>query len=311
MSSGKVYAWGANNFGQFGNGTTSPGSLSPEKVDFPVNVKIAALAPDTSPFSAAIAIDTTGHAWVWGYAKASACQGSATQSEYLTPVEVPLPNVTQVAGAFFHAQYLSNGTLYACGQSQYGELGDGSTSTSTVPVTVPVPGSVEWIGASWHDSAALTSTGYFDWGYNAAGQLGNGSNTASDVPVKVKLPSPVQEAAIGGSVASNGQTIVLLRNGHVMVWGNGAYGQLGNGGHDAVNPIPFAVPGRPSVIASGGGTLYLVIAHDLYAIGQNNGGQAGTGTFDSSVPKLTEIESGVKSVAATALDAVSLTGGRG
>ena len=165
-----------------------------------------------------------------------------------------------------------------------------------MPVTVRVPGSVEWIGASWHDSAALTSKGYFDWGYNASGQLGDGSKADSDVPVEVKLPLQVQKAAIGGSVAGNGQTIVVLENGRAMVWGNGAYGQLGNGGGDALNPIPLALPGSPSVVASGGGTLYVVIANDLYAIGENNRGQAGTGTPDKAVTQLREIQLGVTSV---------------
>jgi alpha-tubulin suppressor-like RCC1 family protein len=308
-SGGAVYAWGDNTFGEFGNGTTGPGGLSPEMVDFPAGVTIAALAPDTSPFSSAVAIDTTGHAWVWGFAGASACQGAATQSKYLTPVEVPLSNVTQAAGALSHALYLSNGTLYACGRSEYGDLGDGSTMTKDVPVKVRVPGRVQWIGASWHDSAALTSRGYFDWGYNAAGQLGDGTTTDSDLPVRIELPSPVKMAAIGGSESDNGQTILLLKDGQVMVWGNGTYGQLGNGAGDAVGPIPFAVPARPSVIASGGGTLYLVIAGNLYSIGENDGGQAGSGTSGSSVTRLTEIQAGVKSVAATALDAVSLSGG--
>ncbi len=144
-----------------------------------------------------------------------------------------------------------------------------------------------------------------------AWQLGNGTTTLSDLPVRVKLPSPVQMAAIGGSVADNGQTVVLLKNGQVMVWGNGDYGQLGNGGGNALARIPFAVPGQPSVIASGGGTFYLVIAQDLYAIGENNDGQAGTGTSGSSVTQLTEVASGVKSVAATAPDAVSLGGAGG
>jgi alpha-tubulin suppressor-like RCC1 family protein len=203
--------------------------------------------------------------------------------------------------------YLSNGTVYAGGTSTLGALGDGSLSRTTdVPVRVPVPGRVEWIGASWEDSAALTSTGYFDWGYNGGGQLGDGSTTDRDKPVMVKLPSRVQMAAIGGSLGTNGQTIVLLKNGQVMGWGNGAYGQLENGDDDALTAIPFAVPGEPSAIASGGGTVYLVIAHRLYTIGENNSGQAGTGTPNGSVTQLTEIQSGVDSVEATAFDAVSL-----
>jgi alpha-tubulin suppressor-like RCC1 family protein len=218
--------------------------------------------------------------------------------------------VTQVAGALNHALYLSNGTLYACGGSKYGELGDGSLRNSDVPVAVQIPGHVEWIGASWNDSAALTSQGYFDWGYNAAGQLGDGSTTDTDVPVQVTLPSPVQMASIGGSVATNGQTMVLLESGQVMVWGNGAYGQLENGGGNALTPISFAVPGSPSVITSGGGTFYLVIANDLYAIGENKNGQAGTGTSEASVTELTKIQSGVNSVTATAVDGASLTDGK-
>ena len=108
------------------------------QVQFLAGVEIAALATDAMPYDAALAIDTSGHAWGWGNNLTSAlCQGSGAAAQYLTPVEIPLPDVTLVAGASGHAIFNSNGSLYACGLYQDGSLGDGKSSgTAYTPVAV-------------------------------------------------------------------------------------------------------------------------------------------------------------------------------
>jgi alpha-tubulin suppressor-like RCC1 family protein len=87
-----------------------------------------------------------------------------------------------------------------------------------------------------------------------------------------------------GPVPINGQTIVLLNNGQVMVLGNGAYGQLEK--RPALTPALRSRSPYPVHLQSSrrrGDTFYLVIADDLYAIGGNNGGQVGTGTPSGAV----------------------------
>jgi len=82
---------------------------------------------------------------------------------------------------------------------------------------------------------------YFDWGYNGNGQLGDGHpGRSSDVPVRVNLPSPVSQAAQGGSIWHNGQTLVLLLDGSLWSWGDNWAGQLGDG-TTLTRPFPVRI----------------------------------------------------------------------
>ena len=111
------------------------------------------------------------------------------------PVNVSLPTgtkVTAVAAGSLHSLALtSTGAVFAWGYNADGELGDGGTTNSDVPVKVKLPAGtkVTAVAAGGYYSLALTSTGtVFAWGYNADGELGDGGTANSIVPVKVKLP---------------------------------------------------------------------------------------------------------------------------
>ncbi len=80
-----------------------------------------------------------------------------------------------------------------------GQLGDGTTNESDVPVAVDAPEGVTFsaIAAGSSDSLALSTTGQvYAWGSNLLGQLGNGSTTGSDVPVPIDTPDGVTFSAI-------------------------------------------------------------------------------------------------------------------
>jgi hypothetical protein len=84
-----------------------------------------------------------------------------------------------------------SGSLLAWGYNGYGELGDGTTTSSSVPVAVSAgaipPGTtITQVAAGVGHSVALSSTGQlYAWGYNADGELGDGTTTNSNVPVAV------------------------------------------------------------------------------------------------------------------------------
>jgi alpha-tubulin suppressor-like RCC1 family protein len=311
LSNGTVYAWGIGDDGQLGDGTTADSFTSPVQVQFPSGVSIAKLPTDAMPYNTAMAIDTQGRVWGWGFnSDGQLCLGNTT--EHLTPVLLPLSGVTTLAGAGDHALYDSKGTVFACGSNGSGDLGDGSSTPSTTPVQVsnlPV-GQVSDLVASWEDSGALLSDGtYLDWGYNAGGQLGQGSaGASSSVPVTVSLPSGVSQVALGGSNQSNGQTLVMLSDGSLLAWGDDQAGQLGDRG-SGNHPTPVPVFPPKGVIykhlAAGGGTSYAITSTgDVYAWGAGFAGMIGNGqSVKVATPVM--VESGASLISATAANVVT------
>ena len=282
-STGAVYGWGVNSYGELGDGQLTPYETKAFKVDFPAGVTITSLA-NPMPFDGGLAVDSTGHAWGWGLNAANdLCLTGLVESR---PQQLALSDVTLATGARTHAVFDAHGTVYACGSGDAGELGNGSTATAGTPTPVvglPSGVKVTALTSSWEGSGALLSNGdYYNWGYNAAGQLGNNSTTDSAVPVKVELPQPASQVFQGGSGAKNGQTIAVLRNRAVWTWGNNDRGQLGIGSRtDSDVPVRVHVP-KDAIfvsVSSGGYATYAVDqTGQLWAWGDNRSGQLGTGS---------------------------------
>jgi alpha-tubulin suppressor-like RCC1 family protein len=311
LANGSVYAWGLGSEGELGNGGTVDSLTVPVRVAFPAGVKIATLPTDVMPYDTALAIDTTGQAWGWGYNEAGElCLGNTASQ--LVPTRLPFVNVTAIAGAGGHASYESNGVLLACGGNAGGVLGDGSTVSSTTPVTVKALNGrkVRALVSSFDNSGALLADGeYFDWGYDAQGQLGDGElGMNSAIPVEVKLPFPVKQVVQGGSFTNNGQTLVMLSDGSLRAWGNDESGQLGDQGTlNQPSPIVFDPPVGVTykLLATGGGTSYAVsTVGNLYSWGSGGSGQIGNGgTATEFTPQL--IGAGVGQISSTANNVVA------
>jgi alpha-tubulin suppressor-like RCC1 family protein len=294
LTNGTLYAWGLGSEGQLGDGRTVDSVTWPVRVRFPAGVKIASIPADAMPYDTALAVDTTGRVWGWGdnYG-GEMCLGNT--STYTIPVKLPFAKVTTLAGASNHALYDADGTVYACGQNVNGDLGDGSTLSTTRPKKVARLGGlkVTKLVAAFANSGALLSTGeYLDWGYDADGQLGNGrTGRYSDVPVRVVLPHRVTQVVEGGSIWGNGQTLVMLSNGRLWAWGANFRGQLGAGTTGKQpTPIRFSPPAGVTytTLATGSATSYAIsTTGQVYAWGVNFGGQVGDGTTtDTRIPVL-------------------------
>jgi alpha-tubulin suppressor-like RCC1 family protein len=312
LTDGTVYAWGGGQDGELGNGSTSNSFDRPVQVKFPSGVVIKSLPTDAMPFNTALAVDEQGNAWGWGSnSYGQLCRGN--KRKYLTPVEVPLPDVTSIAGAFDHALYDSDGTVYACGGNASGDLGDGSTNASSNPVVVSGLGNGDVTGlyAAYSNSGALLSNGdYFDWGLNSGGQLGDGRSVKrSMVPVHVSLRAEVTEVALGGSLSNNGQTLVELSDGTYWAWGTDQFGQLGDGSTtNESSPIQIHPPGDVTytLLASGGETSYGVSSTgEVYAWGNGSTGQLGDGKKTKAQLTPVKVESGAIQISSTAHNVVT------
>jgi len=132
----------------------------------------------------------------------------------------------------------------------------GAVSSTPTPTAVVMPGPALQIAAgSSHICAIIQASSInnpvYCWGSNASGQLGNGGNAPSSTPVQVLLPFGDTSAF---AIAAGADTTCALTSGaNVMCWGNGAFGQLGNGATANQNrPVFTAGPAGFKQITVGG-----------------------------------------------------------
>jgi alpha-tubulin suppressor-like RCC1 family protein len=241
-SSGAVYSWGDNFYGELGDGGTTSSDV-PVKVVLPKGTKVVAVR---ASYNYCMALTAGGHVLTWGYnGSGQLGNGFLTASEVPAPLDVPASTkVTAIAnGGYDGLALTSTGGLLAWGSDQFGQLGDGRRVSALKPVSVHLPAGtkVAAIGAGSQHSLALTTTGrVLAWGWNVSGQLGNGTTRNSDVPVPVRLPAGVKVTAVS---AGGGFSLALTSTGQILSWGTSTFGQLGNGstrGH--TTPVTVALP---------------------------------------------------------------------
>jgi hypothetical protein len=125
---GSLYAWGYNDSGKLGDGTSTAR---------PLPVKIAGsnwVAVSAGGFHT-VALKTDGSLWAWG-SNQKGQLGDGTQTDSLTPKEIASGSTwSAVSAGWWHTLALkADGTLWAWGDNSSGELGDGTTNG---PVLTP------------------------------------------------------------------------------------------------------------------------------------------------------------------------------
>jgi alpha-tubulin suppressor-like RCC1 family protein len=227
-STGLLYSWGANQYGQLGDASTQPSNV-PVRVKFAKGTKIVAAG---TSYNYAMALTSGGQVYTWGY-NGSGQLGTGFYTASEIPQLVKLPHGTKVVkianGGYDGLALTAGGKLWAWGDDAFGQLGNGNFKTSLQPVRVKIPAGVTIvsIGAGSEHGIALTSTGAaLTWGRGTWGQLGNGAKANHDLPVQVRLPARDKVIAVS---AGGGFSVALTSTGKVLAWGHNTYGQLGDG----------------------------------------------------------------------------------
>jgi alpha-tubulin suppressor-like RCC1 family protein len=214
----------------------------------------------------------------------------------------------------------SDGTVWAWGENDHGQLGNSALeeadSFSNVPVqvSIPLPASttITAIAAGMEFSLAVDSTGaVWAWGRDDNGQLGLSSLNLTDQYIPVQITLPATAGKITQVAAGVYHALAVGANGSVWAWGGNSNGQLGVGTvngitADSTSPVQVmglsgatTLSGVSSVAAGAFYSLALMSNGTVAAWGQNAAGQLGNGSnTDSAVPVQVSAPSGMKGVTA-------------
>ena len=280
---GSVLAWGSNGDGQLGDGTRVNRSS-------PVPVSGLAGVVEISARSHTVALKGDGSVWTWG-SNGGGALGNRSSADPTTPAQVNgLMGVRAISaggaisdGGGFTLALKNDGSVWAWGRNDFGQLGDGTKTDPYAGRATPAPvgglSAVMAISAGIRHSLALKADGtVWAWGNNSAGQLGDGTT--------IDRPLPVPVLALGGEgviVAGFGRSFAIKKSdGSVWAWGGNGDAELGDGTYiDRPTPIPLSGLNTATAIATG---LWHSVARlangTIAAWGVNGSGQLGDGTVE-------------------------------
>lgn len=273
-SNGTLWSWGYNFYGQLGIGSNND-TNQPFQVGTGNDWDYIA----TGNYSS-FGIKTNGTLWSWGY-NGSGQLGDGTTTNRNLPVQVTsgvMNNWDYVVSGTNHSLAIkTDGTLWAWGDNNYGQVGNGTASNlQLLPIQIGFDTNWAGVSAGGTSSYAIKNNGtLWSWGHNNYGQLGDGTLINKNIPTQIGSAS-TWSSVIGGLA----HTIALKTNGSIWTWGLNLYGQLGDSSTvDKSTPIQIGNSTNWVLIDAG---LYNSVAKkndgSLWGWGSNNYGQIGDGT---------------------------------
>jgi len=255
-----LWAWGSNLYGQLGTGDTDYDSWEP----FPIGNDLD-WSQLTAGYIHTFGLKTNGTLWGWGSNFVGQLGYMPTYNIILTPTQMGTDSDwsavvasggerTIGAGSTFARK--TNGTLWAWGWNDSGQLGLGSTQSRFPPT--PIGTDSDWASASSAESSTLvageahslalkTNLTLWSWGNNSSGQLGLGDTIDRNTPSAIGTDSDWSAVAAGGA-----HTIARKTNGTIWSWGANSYGQLGLGNWaDRNTPTQIGTDSNWSIVAAG------------------------------------------------------------
>jgi len=216
--------------------------------------------------------------WAWGNNSDGQLGDGSSGNTRNAPVQVRTSHGwTSLAAGRFHSVGLrADGTLWAWGRNDFGQLGDGTYTGRTVPAQVGTDTNWASLAPGWYYALAIKNDGtLWAWGDNSSGQLGDGTDTNRDIPVRVGFDTDWVSTSAGWL-----HTLALKKDGTLWAWGHNDSGQLGDGtGADKNSPVQVGIDKTwTSITAGSEHSLGLRADGTLWAWGFNSSGQLGDGS---------------------------------
>ena len=299
---GKVYTWGFNEYGQLGDITlrysAEPICLTDKKNELKRMKTVKVVTEDTEVISLA----ESGKIYIWYIWEVG--DGTAI---YALPIcisdkdtELKGKRIVDISAGYGHTVAIDEeGKVYTWGDNGDGQLGDGTTNDSPLPICISnkeneLKGKkIISISAGGYHTVAIDEEGkVYTWGNNEVGQLGDGTTTNSVLPICISdKENELKGKRIVDISAGYGHTVAIDEEGKVYTWGDNGDGQLGDGTTND-SPLPICISNKEnelkgkkiiSISAGEGHTVAIDEEGKAYTWGYNELGQLGDGTTTNSV----------------------------
>jgi alpha-tubulin suppressor-like RCC1 family protein len=220
---GTLWTWGRNSYGQLGYTISVHNQSSPvQTISGGTNWKQVSCGGNYTA-----AVKTDGTLWLWGLNQAGQI-GDNSVTNRSSPVQTVTggTNWSQVSCGFFHTVALKNdGSLWAWGVGNYGNIGDNAAVHRSSPIqTISFGNNWKQIAAGQTYTVAIKTDGtLWSWGNGFYGQIGN--NTINN------YSSPVQTITAGVNwkqAEADVYTGAIKTDGTLWMWGRNQFGQLGD-----------------------------------------------------------------------------------
>jgi len=254
---GTLWTWGRNTYGQLGqNAGTNAAKSSPTQVPGTTWNKIA------SGEQFVLATKTNGTLWCWGLNNKGQL-GQNSEIHYSSPVQVPGTTWRTISGSGSHPAIChtvatkTDGTLYAWGDNEFGQLGNNSRTQRSSPTQIP--------GTSWSELAV--SGGQVSWFGRTDGTLWAVGDNYGDrrgalaQNNQTRYSSPVQIPGTTWGTNQNhfrasGTPLAMKTDGTIWSWGYNSSGSIGvNNRTDYSSPIQIGSETDWIAISNSGGAM--------------------------------------------------------
>jgi alpha-tubulin suppressor-like RCC1 family protein len=281
-SDNTLWSWGYNQYGDLGqNNKTNYSS--------PIQIPGTQWSYIEGGANHALATKTDGTLWVWGANINGRLGQNSLNDHKSSPVQVPGTQWKTVRGGVSGGSFQSlaiktDGTLWAWGRNQQGNLGQNNIVDASSPVQIP---GTQWSYADsgLQQSFALKTDGtLWVWGYNHRGQIGDNSTINKSSPTQ--LPGTSWNSVSCAYL----QGYAIKTDGTLWSWGFNYGGGLGlnqPGGFATDVSSPTQIPGTQWKGVDGGLYRFLATKTDntLWAAGRSYGGNNGqNNAIDYSSP---------------------------
>jgi len=144
------------------------------------------------------------------------------------PQQIVASNVTAIAAGGFHSLFLkSDGSLWAMGDNEYGQLGDGTTNNMNVPEQIVASNVTAIAAGGWHSLFLKSDGSLWATGVDFYGQLGDGA-FRTNAPYGASQPEQIVADNVTAIAAGGYHSLFLKSDGSLWAMGAEIFGQLGN-----------------------------------------------------------------------------------